>query len=463
MTTDTYGDEGGIEAFFAHGWIPEQVLRAEPRAGLANCAAHRETLSRRLPGVTLVVPCGVESIRANDTTYPFRASSDFTYLLGPGRPGDVLVLVPTSSGHEARLYSHKGAEWGSAEAFNDRMNGALWVGPRPTLDELSSSLGIDVRPRDRLGADLRCCGVKALFRKVDQSVDQMVASEPSDDRALAAEVAELRLVKDEFEQQAIREAVGATVAAFNELVQNLRPGLTERDIEVGFDATARRRGNGTGYPTIVAAGQHATVRHWSGTRYSAQAGDLVLVDAGVELESLYTADITRTFPITGRFSAPQRTLYRLVAAAQRAAIEAARPGAPFSVTHTVATRVLAEGLVGMGLVKGSVDSLCDPSSPRYRRYCGQRVSHMLGLDVHDCSAARSGAYSNGFLTPGMVLTVEPGIYLLPGDGTVPTEFRGLGVRIEDDVLITPSGCEVLSSDLPSEVGDVEAWMLSGSL
>jgi len=462
LNVDSDGTGDALHTFLVNDWLPDEVWRATPPTGEAMWAGRRSRLSDRLPGLALVIPCGGESIRVNDTTHHFRPASDFTYLLGPGRPDDVLVLFPETAGHRACLYTREGTEWGRWDTFADRQNGAVWVGPRPSLQEMSSGLGLDVLPLHRLEADLRSCRTPAVIRGVDATVDATLAPRAGDDGALAAAVAELRLVKDPSEQEAIRAAVAVTIAAFREVVRNLRPGVTERDIEVDFDAAARRRGNGTGYSTIVAAGRHATVRHWIGTRYRLRADDLVLIDAGVEVDSLYTADITRTLPVSGRFTVAQRAIYEVVAAAQSAAIDAARPGLPFSAMHTVATRLLAEGLVNLGLVKESAEALCDPANPRYRRYCGQRVSHMLGLDVHDCSAARPEAYAHGRLASGMVMTVEPGIYFLPGDGSVPAEFRGIGVRIEDDILITAAGCDVLSSELPAGAEEVEAWVRSAA-
>ncbi len=221
---------------------------------------------------------------------------------------------------------------------------------------------------------------------------------------------------------------------------------------------ARHRGNGLGYDTIAAAGDHACTLHWIRNDGDVHEGDLILVDAGVEVDSLYTADVTRTLPVDGRFTDEQRRVYDAVLAAQEAGLAAARPGNTFRDVHTAAITVIAEKLAEWGLLPVSLEEALADSGQQHRRWMVHGTSHHLGIDVHDCALARKEAYLDAVLEPGMVLTVEPGLYFKPDDLAVPEELRGIGVRIEDDVVITEDGCENLSAALPRTADDVEAWM-----
>jgi Xaa-Pro aminopeptidase len=240
----------------------------------------------------------------------------------------------------------------------------------------------------------------------------------------------------------------------------MRSAKSERAIEAAFWSRARIEANDVGYLTIAAAGDHACTLHWTHNDGRLSPGELLLLDAGVECDSLYTADVTRTLPISGRFSPEQRTIYDLVWEAQRAGIEAVSPGNDFLEPGRRAARILAQGLIDLGILKVSLDEALDPDRLLHRRYTLHGVSHMLGLDVHDCANAREEEYRYGRLREGMVLTVEPGLYFQPDDGTVPERFRGIGVRIEDDIAVTSEGAENLSGALPSKADDVEAWLTS---
>ena len=232
----------------------------------------------------------------------------------------------------------------------------------------------------------------------------------------------------------------------------------ERWIEGTFFRRARAMGNDIGYDSIVGGGKHATTLHWIDNSGPITPGELVLLDMGVEGRNLYTADVTRTLPVDGRFTDLQRELYDLVFAAQQAGIEAVRPGVAFVAAHEAAMRVLAVGLEGMGLLPVSAEEALDPDSKVYARWTLHGTSHMLGMDVHDCGRASAEAYNKGQLAEGMVLTVEPGLYFQEDDLLVPEELRGIGIRIEDDVLVTADGFRNLSASLPRTSGDVEAWM-----
>jgi Xaa-Pro aminopeptidase len=267
----------------------------------------------------------------------------------------------------------------------------------------------------------------------------------------------MRLIKDEFEVRELRRAIDATHRGFDDVVRALPGARTERVVEGVFELRARVDGNDVGYGTIAASGPNACILHW--TRNDRAIGDdeLLLLDAGVEAETLYTADITRTLPISGRFTPEQRAIYELVLAAQEAGFAACVPGNDFLEPNRVAMQVLARGLERLGILASAEEALRDENQ-FYKRYSLHNVSHMLGLDVHDCAQARAEAYKFGQLRSGMVLTVEPGLYFQPDDLTVPARFRGIGVRIEDDVLITETGHEVLSAAIPREVDEVEAWV-----
>jgi Xaa-Pro aminopeptidase len=281
-------------------------------------------------------------------------------------------------------------------------------------------------------------------------------------RELRAVLSELRLLKDDWEIQQLRNAVDSTVRGFADVARLLRSGqpLTERNVEVTFDARARLEGYSTGYQTISAIGEHAGTLHWQRNDGSIAAGQMLLLDAGVEANSLYTADITRTIPVDGRFSSLQRQLYEIVLAAQEAAFKLVRPGEQFKAYYAESARVLAEGLADLGVLPVSAAQSLHPDSGLHRRWTLCSPGHMLGLDVHDCSSSRAPDYLNGTLKVGQVLTVEPGLYFQANDETIPEELRGQGFRIEDDVVVTSDGFELLSAALPRSVGDIEAWLSS---
>ncbi|MCU1588721.1 MAG: pepPI 3, partial [Frankiales bacterium] len=232
---------------------------------------------------------------------------------------------------------------------------------------------------------------------------------------------------------------------------------SERWAEGVFGLRARVEGNDVGYGSICAAGAHACTLHWTDNDGPVRPGELILLDMGVEGRELYTADVTRTLPISGRWTPQQREIYALVYRSQEAALAECKPGAAFLAPHNAAMRVLAEGLQQLGIIE-SAEEVLDPLDKRYSRWTLHGVSHMLGLDVHDCAAARNESYREGTLQPGIVLTIEPGLYFQPDDLLVPEELRGIGVRIEDDVLITEDGYRNLSAALPRDPDAVEAWM-----
>ncbi|MBK5249250.1 MAG: Xaa-Pro dipeptidase, partial [Actinomycetales bacterium] len=284
------------------------------------------------------------------------------------------------------------------------------------------------------------------------------------DATLAEALSELRLVKDEWEVEQLRAAVAASIDGFADIVRSLPRAVGhergERIIEGVFGARAREDGNGIGYDTIAAAGDHATTLHWIRNDGRVRSGELVLVDAGVEVGSLYTADITRTLPVDGTFTDVQRRIYTAVLDAADAAFAVARPGLRFRDVHAAAMEVLAHRLAEWGLLPVDADVSLSPGGQHHRRWMPHGTSHHLGLDVHDCAQARKEMYLDAELEAGMVFTIEPGLYFKADDLTVPAEYRGIGVRIEDDVLVVSDGVENLSAALPRRPEDLEAWMAS---
>jgi Xaa-Pro aminopeptidase len=282
------------------------------------------------------------------------------------------------------------------------------------------------------------------------------------DRELAWVLSELKLVKDEWEIAQLQAAIDATVHGFEDVARVLPAdrSVKERLLEGVFGLRARHDGNDVGYSSIVGAGPHATILHWVRNTGVTKPGDLLLMDMGVEGDNLYTADVTRTVPVSGTFTPLQRQVYDIVYASQQAGMEAIRPGVKFRDVHKTCMRVLAEGLHDMGLLPVDVDEAMSDDSTVYRRWTLHGFGHMLGIDVHDCAAARNDNYRDGALAEGYVLTVEPGLYFQPEDELVPDELRGVGVRIEDDVVVTADGCRNLSAGLPRSSAEVEAWLAS---
>ncbi|WP_328661084.1 aminopeptidase P family protein [Streptomyces sp. NBC_00334] len=455
---------------FRGGWAYTD-RRLPLLTGAAYASKRRSTVSERFPGERVVVPSGGLKVRSNDFDYAFRPHSAFVHLtaeLGTQAvPDSVLVLEPTGTGHTVTLFTRPrsprdgGAD--SAEFHSDRRYGEFWTGRRRTLPETSAALGVEAAARTDLERALRGNVPTRVLRGVDAHVDAMVTPVPRADAELEAFLSELRLVKDEWEIGELRSAVDWTVAGFQDVVGELRHATRlargERWIEGTFNRRARLGGHGLGFETIAAAGSHACVLHWTRNDGPVRDGDLLLLDAGVEADSFYTGDVTRTLPVSGRFTDVQRRVYDLVSAAQSAGIAALRPGARYGDFHDAAMRVLAEGLDAWGLrPHGRTASTSE--SDLYRRYTVCGSGHMLGLDCHDCAGARRETYLDGVLETGHVLTVEPGLYFQPDDLTVPAELRGIGVRIEDDFVITADGPVCLSSELPRGADEVETWMAS---
>jgi Xaa-Pro aminopeptidase len=442
-------------AFMREGW-GDRELDLPPHPIAAYAAARREKLAEAFPGERLVLPAGGFKVRSYDTDYRFRPDTAHTYFCGNQTSDAVLVV----DGGESVLYARPRSERTTDEFFRDRQYGELWVGRRPSLKEISDSLGLEVRHIDRLADDLRHGGKTRVQRGVSESVDRVVAADESRDADFMRVASEMRLVKDEWEVAELQTACDITTLGFTDSVAEWDRVLEfgERWVEGTFFRRARAMGNDIGYDSIVGGGAHATTLHWIDNTGPITPGELVLLDMGVEGHNLYTADVTRTLPIDGTFTSLQRELYDLVYAAQDAGIRAVRPGAPFLAAHNAAMNVLAHGLESLKLLPCSAEEALDPESKVYARWTLHGTSHMLGMDVHDCGAASTDVYPKGDLAEGMVLTVEPGLYFQSDDLLVPEEMRGIGIRIEDDILVTADGSRNLSASLPRTSSDVEEWM-----
>lgn len=475
--------------FMLKNWRAQRRKLPPKVRGLRYFAQRRARLSEAFAQDLLVVPTGHEKVRANDTYYPFRPGSDFYYLTGNLEPDCVLVMVPKRFGdaagaeasasparhHHAFLFVEPNPGRSDVTFFTDRNKGELWVGPRLGVTESAHRFGVTgclplAELPERLaawraqaagGRQKKPSAAYRLVRGFDDEVVRPLAgagdeAQAQRDAELAEWLSEARLIKDAHEVRALERACASTARGFDDVIGRLRTGKSEREVEGVFNLRARMEGNAVGYNTIAASGHHACVLHWQHNDGGLNQNELLLLDAGVEGHELYTADVTRTLPIGGKFSPAQSDVYDLVLQAQAAAFAAVRPGRDFMEPNARAMEVLTYGLVQMGILPDAADAL-HPAHQYYKRYTLHMVSHMLGIDVHDCAAARAQTYKYGKLQPGMVLTVEPGLYFQRDDLTVPAKYRGIGVRIEDDVLVTARGMRILS-ELPRERREVERWM-----
>ncbi|GAA3923920.1 aminopeptidase P family protein [Microbacterium invictum] len=444
-------------SFIAQGWGDEPVLPSLVPGTAAAAADHRRRLSDRFPGQTLVLSAGIAPVRNDDASYLFRANSGFVWASGCQIEGSTLVMTPAGGGHDATLYIPAPFRPGDDGFFSNALHGELWVGASPGVAEWSDALGIEVRALEALDG-LAIAGGQAAA-SVDEtllaSLDLTRSAEL--DRALS----QLRMVKDDWEIGQLRAAIDATVTGFaavmREVPTAIGEGLGERWLQGTFDRHARTHGNGPGYSTIVGSGPHAPVLHWVRCDGPVLPDAALLLDMGVETHSLYTADVTRTVPASGTFSAEQRAVHDLVERAHRAGMAHVRPGTPYLDFHFAAMEVIAQGLHDWDLLPVSVDEALSPDGQQHRRYLACGIGHHLGLDVHDCSHAEYEDYMGADLEPGVVMTVEPGLYFHANDLTVPRELRGIGVRLEDDLLVTADGAEVLSAALPIDAAGIEAW------
>ncbi|MCS5719087.1 aminopeptidase P N-terminal domain-containing protein [Herbiconiux sp. CPCC 205763] len=447
--------------YIGSNWAERADVLPPARAQAPFAADRRRRVSEAFPGKRLIVPAGAAKQRSNDTDYPYRAHSTFSYLTGWGsdsEPGSFLVGEPTDAGHEFTLYFRERAGRDSDEFYANPEIGEFWIGPRPSLAQVASDLALATR------------GI-AEFGTIDFDESTVVVREAAGDLPVGAGeegdgefhqfLSEMRLVKDAYEIEQMRLAVDATARGFDDVIADFRRSSQhergERLVEGVFNTRARLDGNTVGYDTIAASGPHACILHWTRNDGPVVPGDLILMDAGIELDSYYTADITRTIPVTGRYTEVQRKIYEAVREAADAAFAIVRPGIRFREIHQTAMAVIAERTAEWGLLPVTAEEALEADNQQHRRYMVHGTSHHLGIDVHDCAKARREMYLDGILEPGMVFTIEPGLYFQPDDLTVPEEMRGIGVRIEDDILVTADGAENLSIAIPRSADDVEAW------
>lgn len=431
---------------------------------IAHFRQRRQQLLHRMGTGVAVIPTAPEAIRNRDSHYPYRFDSYFYYLTGFAEPESVLILIAGAQPKSVLFCRDKDLEREIWDGFRYGPEGAReFFGVDEAysisrLDELAPQL-LANQPRlfYALGADTAWDGrVSGWLNQLRAQVRSGVSAPPdvADVRAL---LDDMRLIKAPEEIDTMRRAASISAAAHRRAMRATRPGAMEYEIEAELLHEFRRHGaQSPAYHSIVAGGANACVLHYVFNNARLQDGDLLLIDAGCELDG-YASDITRTFPVNGRFSGPQKDLYELVLAAQTAAITAIRPGAGWNDPHEAALRVLAQGFIDVGLCQGTLDAVLE--SGDYRRFYMHRTGHWLGLDVHD-----AGNYKQGdswlALEPGMVLTVEPGCYVRPADN-VPRHFWDIGIRIEDDAVVTAGGCEIITHEVPKTVAEIEAWMANG--
>ncbi|MEY4417593.1 MAG: hypothetical protein RIQ88_31 [Actinomycetota bacterium] len=438
--------------YIGSNWAPDKSKLPLRHEVAPYAAKRRSAVAKAFAGKIIIIEAGESITRSNDTEYRYRPHSAFAHLTGWGSatvPGSVLVIDASGKTAKSTLYFRETAGKNTDEFFANSAIGEFWVGARPGLKFVQALLGINTKSLKSYAADLAKFDKKKIVT-LEKSVK------------LVEFVSELRLIKDDYEIAEMKKSVAASIKGFESIVKVLPKAIKhprgERLVEAAFFSKARSDGNDLGYETIAAAGEHACTLHWIINDGPVKPGDLLLVDAGVEVDSLYTADVTRTIPINGKFSKVQKEIYLAVLEAADAVFAMAKPGVKYSEMHATAMRVIAEKTKGWGLYKGTVEQSLDPKNQWHRRWMIHGTGHHLGLDVHDCAQARREMYHDHVLEEGMIFTIEPGLYFHKDDLLVPKEFRGIGVRIEDDVLVTKTGVVNLTKKLPRKPKEIEAWM-----
>ena len=428
---------------------------------IAPFRARRERLLAAMGAGLAIVPTAPERLRNRDSDYLYRFDSYFYYLTAFPEPEAVLVLI---AGAETRSILFCREKHPERELWDGYRHGPGAAREKFGFDEAHSIAALDemlpklmadqpslhYAPGMDPAWDARVMGwlngVRAMARTG--------VAAPTEIRDLRVTLDEMRLVKDAHEIATMRRAAEISSGAHARAMRATSPGCMEYEIEAELMHEFRRHGSQfPAYWPIVASGPNACVLHYRENDRRMESGDLLLIDAGCELDG-YASDITRTFPVNGRFSGPQRDVYQLVLAAQAAAIEAVKPGGHWNAPHDAAVKVLAQGFVDLGLCEGPLDRVME--SEDYKRFYMHRTGHWLGLDVHDAGEYKAGGEWKP-LVPGMMLTVEPGAYIRPADN-VPEAFWNIGIRIEDDVLVTDSGCDVITAGAPKQVAEIEALM-----
>ncbi|MBV8726631.1 MAG: aminopeptidase P N-terminal domain-containing protein [Candidatus Eremiobacteraeota bacterium] len=421
----------------------------------------RTCFAEAIPDAIAVIPSASIRLRNSDTEFEFRQDSDFHYLTGFPEPDSVLVVRPKDNKERFILFVRPRDR--AKEIWNGRR-----YGPEGALAEFGVDAAYEIGQLDDKLADFMV-GARTLYYRFgeDERMDRRVqeALAKARDRVRRGGNApraieepgtilhEMRLLKTPAEIEKMRRACEITRLGHVAGMRATRPGVHEYEIEATIEHAYRANGAHNAYPSIVASGDNATILHYHENSDQLKDGDLILVDSGCEYD-LYASDVTRTWPINGRFSAEQRAIYEIVLAAQKAAIEEVRPGRPFSAYHEAAVNVTVDGLLDVGLLKGTRDEILEQQ--RYNDYFMHRTGHFLGLDVHDVGRylELDGSTSRK-LEAGIVVTVEPGIYV-HRDLNCDERFKGIGVRIEDDILCTARGPENLSAEIPKEIAELES-------
>ena len=452
--------------FMKIGWAPSPLTGVMPHPSIPFTKIRRETLSKQYPGIRLIFPSGSLKVRSNDSDYPFRAHSAYSWFTGiislDCVPDSLFVMEPNGSGHDALLFIHPRSPRDSDEFYKNARHGEFWIGRRMTLEETETKYGLKTEKIESIEEFLANKKDTLIIRGEDKHIDGLVAENEEKEKEFLNFTSLMRIVKDQYEIDEMQKAIDVSVRGFADMIRVFPAAISvprgERVIESAFYGRARLEGNDLGYPSIVASGAHACVLHWIKNDGDVLPGDLILIDAGVEVESHYTADITRTFPVNGKFTEAQRQIYMIVYKAQQAGIAAVKPGAKFKDFHNACMVEIAKGAAELGVLPISVEDSLKPEGGLHRRWqvCGS--GHHLGIDVHDCAHARKEQYAEAVLEAGMLITVEPGFYIQPDDTLFPEEYRGIGVRIEDDILVTESGAKIMSNALPRHPDEVEAYM-----
>jgi Xaa-Pro aminopeptidase len=427
-------------------------------------ARRRKALMAQMePNSIAILPAAAVAIRNRDVEHVYRQDSDFQYLSGFPEPEAVIALIPGREHGEYVLFCRErnperelwdGLRAGQEGAISDF--GADDAFPITDIDEILPGL---IEGRDRVYSAM---GSHAEFDRhlmewinAIRAKAKMGAQPPKEFVALDHLLHDMRLYKSAAELKVMREAAAISCRAHIRAMQACRAGLREYSLEAELEYEFRKGGaRMPAYGSIVAAGRNGCILHYQENAALLKDGDLVLIDAGCEIDC-YASDITRTFPVSGRFSPEQRAIYELVLKSQEAAFAAIGPDKHWNQAHEATVRVITAGLVELGLLQGEVDELI--ASEAYRAFYMHRAGHWLGLDVHDVGEYKVGGEWR-VLEPGMTLTVEPGIYISPDNQTVAKKWRGIGVRIEDDVVVTRQGCEILTGGVPKTVDEIEALM-----
>ncbi|MDR2219586.1 MAG: Xaa-Pro aminopeptidase [Methylobacillus sp.] len=428
---------------------------------IAPYLRRRQTLLRQMDGGIAVIPTASQAVRSGDTHYPYRFDNYFHYLTGFTEPGAVLVLIAGDEPKSVLFCRDKNIEHEIWDGFRHGPEGArLAFG----FDEAYSISRLDELMPQLLANQPRlyfALGCNAQWDKQITGWLNAVRGQARTGVTAPGEIIdvrdfldEMRLFKSKDELATMRRAAEISAAAHRRAMRATRPGMMEYEIEAELLHEFRKSGaQAPAYTSIVAGGANACVLHYVSNDAPLRDGDLLLIDAGCELDG-YASDITRTFPVNGRFSAVQKDIYEIVLAAQAAAIVVARPGKCWNDQHMAALRVIARGLIDLKLCKGSVNGVLE--SGDYKRYYMHRTGHWLGMDVHDVGAYKQNSDWRA-LRVGMTFTVEPGCYIRPA-ADVPEHFWNIGIRIEDDVVVTANGCEIITAAAPKSVGEIEQWM-----